>query len=229
MGQDLSTALTPPPLTLQDCIVNRRFDITRYLYFRRTLDHYEDVEDIISNNASRKRRSSSKMEIPRKKARMPRSIKRHKLFVRDNDGSLREILPTDTLWYLLYVAHPPQNKRFSDKFRLRFRLPYESFLQLSEDIKHHELFKQWTRCDAVGNHPSDIKLLLLGSLRYIGRSWTLDDISEANGISINTNDSFLKAFIKYGSTTLYKKWVLDQTIEIPVYEQESIFRQAGFN
>ena len=229
MGQDLSIALIPPPLTLQDCIINGRFDITRYLYFRRTLDHYEDVDHIISNNASRKRRISIKMENQRKKARAPRSVKRHKVLVRENDGSLREILPTDTLWYLLYVAHPPQNKRLSDKFRLRFRLPYDVFLELSEEIKHHELFQQWTRCDAVGNHPSDMKLLLLGSLRYIGRSWTLDDICEANGISINTNDSFLKAFIKYGSTTLYKKWVLDQRITNPVHEQESIFRLAGFN
>ena len=145
------------------------------------------------------------------------------MLVRDNNGSLREILPTDTLWYLLYVPTPPLNKRLHDKFRIRFRLPYQSFLDLSEDIIHHELFKQWTHCDAVGNHPSDIKLLLLGSLRYMGRGWTLDDISEANGISINTNDIFLKAFIMYGSTTLYKKNMLSIRPELMAFISRKLY------
>ena len=75
----------------------------------------------------------------------------------------------------------------------------------------------------------DMKLLLLGCLRYIGQAWTLDDISEANGILISTNRLFLLRFIEYGSLFLYKKWVIDSKINRNVNKQESIFRMAGFN
>ena len=124
--------------------------------------------------------------------------------VRDTDGSLREIRPVDTLWYLLYVLTPPSSVRMSKLFRLRFRLTYESFMELFHDIKQHVIFKRWTGVDAVGDPPSNMQLLLLGVLRFIGRNWILDDVSEANGISVDTNNAFLYAFIEYGSTILYK-------------------------
>ena len=82
-------------------------------------------------------------------------------------------------------------------------MSYESFLSLSEEIYKHEIFNQWTCVDGTGVKPSNIKLLLLGSLRYIGRSWTLDDIEEANGIGKETNRQFLDCFIEYSSTVLY--------------------------
>ena len=83
------------------------------------------------------------------KGRKPRSVKHHKLIVIDKDGTLREIKPEDTLWYFLYVAIPPSSNRMMKLFRLRFRLPYASYLSLSADIKRHEIFSQWTRCDTV--------------------------------------------------------------------------------
>ena len=97
-------------------------------------------------------------------------MKQHKLIVRDIDGSLRDIRSVDTLWYLLYAANPPTSHRMANVFRLRFRLPYQSFLNLSEKIEHHELFKLWTRVDTVGDAPSNLKLFLLEFLRFIGRS-----------------------------------------------------------
>ena len=36
-------------------------------------------------------------------------------------------------------------------------------------------------------------------------------------------------FTEYGSTVLYKKWVIDAGMNRNVKEQESVFRQAGFN
>ena len=74
-----------------------------------------------------------------------------------------------------------------------------------------------------------MKLLLLGSLRYIGRGWTFDDVHEANGISREVNRIFFEAFIEYGSTCLYKKHVLDLANSISISEHEKLFRQAGFN
>ena len=71
--------------------------------------------------------------------------------------------------------------------------------------------------------------MLLGVLRYIGRGWTFDDLSEANGISDDTNREFMYSFLDYGSTVLYKKWVLDENVKTSVGERESLFRSAGFN
>mmetsp|Transcript_28742 Transcript_28742/g.32865 ORF Transcript_28742/g.32865 Transcript_28742/m.32865 type:complete len:91 (-) Transcript_28742:62-334(-) len=79
--------------------------------------------------------------IQSKYRRAPRSVKRYKLLVRDNDGSLREIKPTDTFWYLLYIKDPPCNNRMAKLFRLRFRLPYNEFMTLVSELKGHDLLE----------------------------------------------------------------------------------------
>ena len=100
---------------------------------------------------------------------------------------------------------------------------------MSEDIRNDPGFAQWSRPDAVGDKPMNIKLLLLGCLRYIGRAWTYDDVYEANGISIGTNRQFILCFVTYGSTVLYNKWVIDARMNRNLNDQESIFALVGFN
>ena len=107
-------------------------------------------------------------------------------------------------------------------------ISYELFLSLSEDIRNDPCFEQCSRLDAVGDKPMNIKSLLLGCLRYIGRAWTYDDIYEANGVSISTNRQFILCFIEC-STVLYKKWVIDLRMNRNINEQKSIYRQDGFN
>ena len=110
MGQDISTSITPPHLTLQHCFVDGKIDIPRYLYYRRKLDDQIELSQSISNGLNIKRKfdeGQSPIVRPRKK----RSVKRHKLLVRDDDDSLRELTPKDTLWYLLYVHTPSRNDR----------------------------------------------------------------------------------------------------------------------
>ena len=229
MGQNVSKDTSPPPLTFRDCLAHGQLDSSRYYSYRRRLHVLMLGNNRMVTKAKKKRkRQLMELDIERR-IRTPRSVKRHKLMVRDKDGTLREIRPEDTLWYLLYVAQPPSSKRMMKLFRLRFRLPHSSFVSLCATIKTHELFRQWTRCDAVGCYPSNLDLLLLGALRYIGRAWTLDDVCEANGISIDTNSVFLYRFMEYGSTVLYKKWVLEPSITNSVEYQEKFFRLAGFN
>ena len=69
---------------------------------------------------------------------------------------------------MLYVNHPPLNERMLQQFRCRFRVACESFLSLGEDIRNDPCFAQWSRSDAVGDKPTNIQLILLGCLRYIG-------------------------------------------------------------
>jgi hypothetical protein len=53
-----------------------------------------------------------------------------------------------------------------------------------------------------------VDLMLLGTLRYLGRGCTYDDIEEATAISEETHCRFLHAFISIGSTKLFTKFVV---------------------
>ena len=146
MGQGISKAVNPPPLTLTHCFVDGSIDIGRYYVYQRRRAEQDTALAKCHINSKRRREAFSLTQLSKKKQRTntPRSTKRHRLLVRDNDGSLREIRPEDTLWYLLYVNQPPLNERMHRHFRARFRIPYESFLNLSEDIINHACFIQWT-------------------------------------------------------------------------------------
>ena len=230
MGQDISKSINPPPLTLQDCFVDGKFDLARYLYYSRRMDEIDNqFYNNFSNLISKKRKYESIEHSSNVKKDHTRSVKKHKLLVRNSDGSLRELRPEDTIWYLIYVSNPPNSDRMLKLFRNRFRIPYSYFIDLANEISNHDLFSRWRCKDAVGTSPSNIKLLLLGSLRYLGRSWTFDDVSESNGISREVNRVFFLHFIEYGTTVLYKKHVIDAAKSLNISEQESLFRLAGFN
>jgi hypothetical protein len=69
------------------------------------------------------------------------------------------------------------------KFWVRFRIPYSNYLELLQWIRDNTRFAHW--CDAKLNNKmsSPIELLVLGSLCYLGRGWTFDDIEEQTAIS----------------------------------------------
>lgn len=113
-------------------------------------------------------------------------------------------------WAMLYLENQDMEDdplHFEKQFRTRFRLPHQSFLDLAEKVKAHSLFKRWARKDATGHVGSPIELLLLGTLRYLGRGWYFDDLSEATFISHEVHRTFFHTFIKYGSTVLYREYV----------------------
>jgi hypothetical protein len=55
---------------------------------------------------------------------------------------------------------------------------------------------------------SPVELLVLGSLRYLGRGWTFNDCEESTAIDKDVHHCFFNIFIQFGSTVLYQKWVL---------------------
>ena len=77
-------------------------------------------------------------------------------------------------------------------------MPHHNFNELHETMMSNEMFRQWTKKDAVGDEPCDTKLLLLGALRYTGRAWTFDCIEEATGISRETNRQFFSPLLNMG-------------------------------
>ena len=80
-----------------------------------------------------------------------------------------------------------------------------------------------------GNSTSNLGLLLLGTLCYIGRSFTFDDIEEANATSREDNRSFFDQFVLYGSTVLYQKHVTVPAISTEPSKFEEMFASVGCN
>ena len=102
------------------------------------------------------------------------------------------------------------SKKWNGLFRNRFRMPYKSYYQLVEQCTNDErYFTQWKRGRHKYNHQEShpISLLVLTSLRYLGRGWTLDDLQESTAISKETIRAFLLQFIEFCSTVLYNEHV----------------------
>ena len=110
MGQDISTSILPPPLLFQHCIVDGEINIPRFTYYRRKQDRQWNYFNDYKTRSKRKVNDTFNHIASFRKAKRVRTVKRHKLSVRDKEGNLREILPTDTLWYVIYINNPPHNK-----------------------------------------------------------------------------------------------------------------------
>ena len=141
-----------------------------------------------------------------------RSPKRTTMLIRDSAGQLVPMTPRLSPWYYTYVAHPqPNDGQWLQKFRLRFRAAYHAFLQLLSLVTADdawEFFARWTVHKASYYHKrTPIELLTLGSLRYVGRGWTFDDLEEATGIGEEVHRVFFHAFIKFGAKSLFKVFV----------------------
>ena len=162
------------------------------------------------------------------KTKKKRSKKRPILARRTETGELEEIPPTQSMWYILYVsAANVECKRFQHKFRRRFRMPYATFLELVMDAKAGNWFPSWMGCNCAGKKSSPIELMILGSLRYLGRGWTFDDLEEATAIGEETHRRFFHQFILVGATTLYAKYVLTPTTIAEMERHMAEFKMAG--
>jgi len=98
--------------------------------------------------------------------------------------------------------------RMLEKFRMRFRLPYPSYLELVEAVRCHSIFDRWCAHKKNGKKSSPVELLVLGALRYLGRGWTFDDIEESTAIDHDVHRVFLHCFIEFGSTVLFERYVV---------------------
>jgi hypothetical protein len=126
----------------------------------------------------------------------------------NNNGVLEEIDCRSSSWYFTYVLSPMlNNKKFKDKFRRRFRCKFSCYLSLLEMVQEDPIFQQWQNTDAYGKLSSPIELCLLGSLRYLARGWTFDDLEESTSIGEETHRQFFHCFIYWGSTFLFNKFV----------------------
>ncbi len=129
---------------------------------------------------------------PKKKRRAKQVV----MARRTKDGELEVIPPTQSSWCMMYVNSPlADDDRFLKKFRNRFRIPYQNYLELAEDCRAHNNFSRWMGCGATKRVASPIELLVLGALRYLGRGWTFDDLEESTAISRKVHRVFFHKFI----------------------------------
>jgi Plant transposon protein len=142
--------------------------------------------------------------------------------------------PNDALtseWYRRYVSevNQPKNKKHLDRFRRRFRMPYSSFVELVKEARDEDWFPTYEKCNALGQKGVPLEIFVLGSLRYLGRGWTFDDISESTGVSEEAHRLFFNFFVKACRANLYPKWVKRPTTEEEVSDCMAEFVEAGFN
>ena len=205
---------------------NGNFDVEQYIKLRakRRAATTEEIVEVCMSTAAEEESVSTRNKRSRTRdvrGQMPKKLAA--------DGiTMVPIDPQETPWWSMYVASPAlNNKSFVTKFRRRFRMPYQQFLELCEDVREDQLFERWTKTDAAGKPSSPIELLLLGTLRYLGRGFTFDDCEENTAISEETHRRFFHVFIEFGSTKLFKRYVVAPASKEQAQTHQHEFHQAG--
>ena len=162
-----------------------------------------------------------------KKKRATRGVYRWK---ENKDAEVVIIPPEESTWYKMYITNylMLEDDPMSQKFRERFRLPYNEFLALVKEISADDRFDRWCGAKVNNKKASPIELLILGSLRYLGRGWTMDDLEELTNISAEVHRIFFLAFIDFGSTTFYIKHVVTPVNSADAKSNMREFAEAGF-
>ena len=150
-----------------------------------------------------------------------RRIARRRYFIDPISGVRRPMTPKLSNWWVGYIQDPnPECRHWSKLFRQRFRLPYEEFVKLlrmmQDDDSNDIYFRRWKA--AASSHlgvdqgssvvppprkVSPFELLLLGSLHYLGRGWTFDDLEESTYVSRGVHRCFFHQFCAWGAKVLY--------------------------
>ncbi len=141
------------------------------------------------------------------------------------------ITPEESGWYHTYVCNfllEEQDSFMAKKFQNRFCLPYPSYKDLLHQITSDNRFERWCGRKWNGKKSLPVQLLLLGTLRYVGRGWTFDDIEEQTAISVRVHRNFFHKFIEFGSTTLYSMHVISPVHLAEAQSNMSEYTEAGF-
>jgi hypothetical protein len=111
MGQDISKAFTPPPLTFRDYVIDGCVDVAKYMIYSQSIIEEEtlDMEEFLNTNHKRKCYDHDSVTSSNKKAR---STKWFPILCRADDGSIREATFEDSTWYHLYIQVPPVGKDY---------------------------------------------------------------------------------------------------------------------
>ena len=211
---------------LLNCCLDGSLDVEQHMKFRknRSEERHDELELLLRNcqraveeemGSTGKQKSSRSYE----KAAFPMKL--------GPNNELIPMEPRETIWWGMHVQSPPLNeKRFHKKFRRRFRMPHNSYLDLLQLLKESYSFVSWTTEDATGRSSSPLELMLLGTLRYLGRGFTFDDCEECAAMSEETHRRFFHVFIHFGSAILFAMCVVEPS-NSDVDRHRYEFEEAG--
>lgn len=197
------------PSSLVDCLAKDglTLDPLKYLQYQDKEDEMGDLMLKMLMSYNRKRLSLASIRSRKKLAKKSRKVQALTPYYFDDTGNKIYVRPKQSYWYLMYVKCPAiEDNKFKDKFRRRFRMPYGEYNRLLNKVKENVLFSRWIPKNK-GQKCSPIELLLLGSLRYLGRGLTFDDLEEYTAIHEETHRQFFHKFIEFGSTVLFHEYV----------------------
>lgn len=189
-------------------------------------DRLDDEMEAEKRREAERLSSARPERVEKKKRRSPTPSN----FMRRDSatGQLVPFKPEDSNWYNMYVVSSPQTDAQHKKFRRRFRMPYQSYLNFLEDARTENWFPKTGKPDATGKPGAPLELLVLGALRFIGRGWTFDDLEEATAISEERHRRFLHEFLKAGATHMYDRWVTMPQDAADAEAHLHEYGQAGF-
>jgi hypothetical protein len=148
------------------------------------------------------------------------------------DDSNIWLVPRNSFWYKYYIKYPDRlNASFLKQCRLRFRLPHTNFEEFAASLEKCDCFTRW-HSNRHGNasraRSAPISLLLLASLRYIGRALTLDDLQEISFINVDVIRCFCHVFFEFGCKNLYDKYVRTPSTREDAANHGGEYEIAGF-
>jgi hypothetical protein len=121
------------------------------------------------------------------------------------------------------------DSRKDKKFRRRFRLPHDQCLELAEKVKADPIFESHMGTSGKNQTKAkSVELLVLGSLRCLGRGWTFDDLEENAGIGEDAFRRFFHKFIDVGSTVSCNEFIIapgESNQDTATHQHE--FNEAG--
>ena len=165
-----------------------------------------------------------------RKVRRKRRRKKRKYIMLEHDGVSFPLTPKSSIFYSMYINSPVVDDDFCRLFKLRFRIPYQVFNLLLQDIKIHSMFSQWGDVtDAYSQPSTPLELLLLATMRILGRDWKLDDFHETIGVSYSTVRRFFHTFCEYGATVLYERYLLSSYSNDDMYRTMEVYSKLGLN
>ena len=132
------------------------------------------------------------------------------ILFRHSDSVIKQIQPKETHWHKACFESPDlTNPNFHKKFRKRFRMPYHCFISILEEISNHHLFPRWNTKNRIRRkrERSPLALLIMGTLRCLGRGWTFDDLEESAGMSSEVHRIFFRKHNKFERHVLFERCV----------------------
>ena len=219
--------------TLQDGSLDPRLH-AQFLEKEREMEAAErnHFECLIAMLEEEEQDSSERNRKKARRSRKKRTCKTLRPYCFDENGERKCLKPRETIWCIVHCTENPNHPRpvaskLFSKFRRRFRLPFDEFKRLLATVSEHDLFGRWTRNDAAGQKSSPLGLLLLGSLRCLGRGLTFDDLEEYTAIDEETHRQFFHQFTLCGERVMFPQCVRMPTTAAECSTHMSEFTTGG--